>query len=201
MLNNDLAAKLDQTALSSASDAELLSLFTTGGLLRTAAFESLLAKRDLLSLGHGETGLALRLKAAQMLLSRMVIADESIFTWRDEARIEQFLQKQYHLLEREAFHVLLFGADDCFIDSDFLFWGGLRQSPVYPREVLRYALSRNAASLIVAHNHLSGSLLASQADLRLTRELQALLAAVEIDLVDHYIVTRGGILSLKKDRV
>ena len=57
-----------------------------------------------------------------------------------------------------------------------------------PREVVRLALLRNAAALIIAHNHPSGASEASQADRLLTRQLQQALALVEIRLLDHVLV-------------
>jgi len=74
--------------------------------------------------------------------------------------------------------------------------GTLSQSSVYPREVVKAALSHHAAALILAHNHPSGVAEPSQADLALTRHLRKALALVDIRLLDHLIVTATGAVSL-----
>lgn len=74
--------------------------------------------------------------------------------------------------------------------------GTLTQAAVYPREVVRQALSHHAAALILAHNHPSGSAEPSQADLSLTRHLRQALALVDVRLLDHMIVAADQVVSL-----
>jgi DNA repair protein RadC len=69
---------------------------------------------------------------------------------------------------------------------------------VYPREILKEALSRNASAIIVAHNHPSGNPLPSTADQELTQTLIEALALVEIPLLDHCIVSKGGFFSFSQ---
>lgn len=73
--------------------------------------------------------------------------------------------------------------------------GTLTQTAVYPREIAREALQRNAAAVIVAHNHPSGESGASEADHRLTQRLRAALDLLDVRLLDHFIVTRDRIVS------
>jgi len=81
------------------------------------------------------------------------------------------------------------------IDIAELFRGTLTQTAVYPREVLIEALTRNAAAVILAHNHPSGAAQPSPADQALTRTLQQVLALVDVRVLDHFVVTRAGIYS------
>ena len=74
--------------------------------------------------------------------------------------------------------------------------GTLNQASLYPREVVREALRRHAAALILAHNHPSGATQPSAADLAMTRHLKQALALVEVRLVDHLIVARDQAISL-----
>jgi DNA repair protein RadC len=74
--------------------------------------------------------------------------------------------------------------------------GTLGQACVYPREVVRDALSHHAGALIIAHNHPSGAAQASQADRAFTRHLRDALALVDIRLVDHLIVASGQAISM-----
>jgi DNA repair protein RadC len=66
--------------------------------------------------------------------------------------------------------------------------GTLTRMAVYPREIVRRALSLNAASLIVAHNHPSGAVQPSASDRRLTQTLREALALIDVQLVDHLVI-------------
>jgi DNA repair protein RadC len=66
---------------------------------------------------------------------------------------------------------------------------------VHPREVVKQALARNAAAVILAHNHPSGVAEPSQADELITQRLKEALALVDIRLLDHVIVGDGACLS------
>lgn len=67
---------------------------------------------------------------------------------------------------------------------------------MYPREVARAALLRNAAAVIVAHNHPSGDPRPSESDIVLTRRLDRALALIEIRLLDHIVVAGRLAVSL-----
>lgn len=73
--------------------------------------------------------------------------------------------------------------------------GGLTSAQLYPRTLVKQALSYNAAGLIVAHNHPSGDPTPSQADTVMTRELKQLLDKIEIRLLDHIILGAGRYFS------
>lgn len=88
----------------------------------------------------------------------------------------------------ESFHVLFLDVRNRLIAARELFRGTLTHTSVYPREVVREALSRNAASVMLAHNHPSGTPEPSEADLLLTRALVQALALVDIRILDHFVV-------------
>ena len=91
----------------------------------------------------------------------------------------------------EVFVALWLDAQHKLIEMQVLFRGTLTQTSVYPREVVRAALAKNAASVILAHNHPSGSTSPSQADRSLTRTLKDALALIDVSVLDHCIVGRG----------
>jgi DNA repair protein RadC len=82
------------------------------------------------------------------------------------------------------------------IAFDELFRGTIDGASVHPREVLRQALARNAAAVILAHNHPSGVAEPSQADELITMRLKDALALVEIRVLDHLIVGDSRCISL-----
>ena len=95
----------------------------------------------------------------------------------------------------EVFAVVFLDAQNRVIVTLEMFRGTLTQTSVYPREVLIEALARNAASVILCHNHPSGVAEPSRADQALTQTLKSALALVDVRVLDHFIVTRGGIVS------
>ncbi len=76
-----------------------------------------------------------------------------------------------------------------------MFRGTLTQTSVYPREVVVEALARNAAAVILAHNHPSGNTEPSPADLAITQVLKQALALVDVRVLDHFVITRRGLVS------
>ena len=90
--------------------------------------------------------------------------------------------------------MLRVGRSGCW-HRDEPFEGTLTQTSVYPREIVKAALSRNAAAVIFAHNHPSGAAQPSQADELLTRNLKEALALVDIKVLDHFIVAGNQAIS------
>lgn len=88
----------------------------------------------------------------------------------------------------EVFVALWLDTQHRLIDMQTLFRGTLSQTSVYPREVVRAAIDKNAAGVIFAHNHPSGQTTPSQADLNLTRALKQALALIDVQLIDHCVV-------------
>ncbi|MNZ91972.1 hypothetical protein D3C78_1109790 [compost metagenome] len=82
------------------------------------------------------------------------------------------------------------------IAMEEMFRGTLTQTSVYPREVVLHALRHQAAAVVLAHNHPSGTVQASPADLALTQTLRSALALVDVRVLDHIIVAPGASLSM-----
>ena len=95
----------------------------------------------------------------------------------------------------EVFTVLFLDAQNCLIDASELFRGTLTQTSVYPREVAREALARNAAAVILAHNPPSGCAEPSAADRALTQNVRTALSLLDIRVLDHVVVTRSHCVS------
>lgn len=79
--------------------------------------------------------------------------------------------------------------------------GGATGTIADPRVIFQYALLSNAVKIIIAHNHPSGNLEASQADIDMTKKIKASGDLLEIKLLDHIIVTDEGYLSLSEQNI
>jgi len=94
-----------------------------------------------------------------------------------------------------VFAVLMLDAQNRLIEYVELFRGTVSQASVYPREVVKESLARNAAALVLVHNHPSGVAEPSRADEHLTQTLKAALALVDVRVLDHLIVAGSDVLS------
>ncbi len=82
------------------------------------------------------------------------------------------------------------------IEFEKLFRGTIDGASVHPREIVKLALKRNSAAVIIAHNHPSGVAEPSQADEMITQRVKEALALVDIRLLDHIIIGDGASVSL-----
>ena len=109
---------------------------------------------------------------------------------------ELYLKARLRHLGHEVFCCLYLDNRHRVLRFDEMFRGTIDGTSVYPREVVKEALSVNAAAVILAHNHPSGVSEPSQADERITQRLKAALDLVDIRLLDHIIVGDGRATSL-----
>jgi DNA repair protein RadC len=76
-----------------------------------------------------------------------------------------------------------------------MFTGTLTQTSVYPREVVRACIEKNAAAVMFAHNHPSGIAQPSRSDELLTRNLKDALELIDVTVLDHFVVGDTAIVS------
>jgi DNA repair protein RadC len=108
----------------------------------------------------------------------------------------RFLKAKLLDLPHEVFCCLFLDTRHRLIRYEELFRGTIDGATVYPREVVKRALAHNASAVILGHNHPSGVSEPSEADRSITLKLAKALALVEIRLLDHVVVSRGGHVSL-----
>lgn len=93
---------------------------------------------------------------------------------------------------REVFRCLYLDTTNRLVRDEVISVGSLNTSLVHPREVFHFALQYSAASLLLAHNHPSGSLVPSEEDQALTRQLVEAGEIMSIPVLDHLIISREG---------
>ena len=109
---------------------------------------------------------------------------------------ENFLKAKLGHREYESFCAIFLDNRHRVIKFDELFRGTVDGISVYPREVVKDALSCNAAAIILSHNHPSGVPDPSSADERITKRIKSALELVDIRLLDHLIVAGDKTVSL-----
>ena len=136
--------------------------------------------------------------AALELSRRYLIDSEQPIIDSPEKAVEQLADIRNK--QQEYFVVITLDGANRLIAKRVITIGTLNASLVHPREVFADAITDRAASIIVAHNHPSGSIVASQSDLDITERLKSTGKLLGIKLVDHVIITKTDYISLSNPR-
>jgi DNA repair protein RadC len=190
------------------SDAELLAVMLRTGVRGKSAVE---LGRELLVRFKGIAGLfgadLSRVKglgpakraqfAAAVELARRSIEEglKATPALTSPGAVRDYLKLALGSRQHEVFVCIWLDAQHRVIEYQEAFEGTLTQTSVYPREIVKSALAKNAAAVIFAHNHPSGAAQPSQADELLTRNLRESLALVEVKVLDHFIVAGSQAIS------
>jgi DNA repair protein RadC len=102
-------------------------------------------------------------------------------------------------LKDERFDVIHLDAQNRIIKTEVIQEGIVNQAVVYPRKILEKALRNKASAIILVHNHPSGRLTPSEADIRLTRTLQDTARVLDILVHDHIIVGGNRYFSFREE--
>lgn len=193
------------------SDAELLAIFLCTGLQGKTAID---LSRDLMTNHDGLRGLVetdsktfcktkglglakyCQIQAAIELGKRYLhenLLKKDVLSSPNDTK--KYLLAQLRAYPYEVFGCLYLDNRHQIISFDKMFNGTIDGASVYPREVVKQALTRNAAAVIFAHNHPSGVAEPSLSDKKITRRLQDALALVDIRVLDHFIIGENTAVS------
>ena len=140
-------------------------------------------------------------KASQLLASielskRYLIKSNKRITSAQDVHDEL---KAFGIKSQEHFLTITLDGASHIINTRTVFIGTLNQSLVHPREVFADAIADRAAGIIIAHNHPSGTLEASRADIQITQRLKEVSKLVGIELLDHVILAKDGFYSFSDE--
>ena len=107
--------------------------------------------------------------------------------------------KTFSTKQQEHFLTITLDGASHIINVRTVFIGTLNQSLVHPREVFSDAIADRAAGIIIAHNHPSGTLSASRADIQITDRIKEVSKLVGIELLDHVILAKHGFYSFSDE--
>jgi len=116
-------------------------------------------------------------------------------TLNSPGAVRDYLKLHFAGQQFESFVAIFLDAQHRVVEVEDLFRGTLTQTSVYPREVVKAGLRHNAAAVILAHNHPSGSTEPSQADQQLTTALKQALGLVDVRVLDHFVVAGNQTMS------
>lgn len=203
---------------SSLSDSELLAILIGSGSRNESAVQ--LCQRILAStnnnlnqLGKVSVNQLINFKgigeakaisiAAALELGRRRRAEESVELKKitSSKMVFEIMQPIIGELPHEEFWVLYLNNSNKVIHKSQLSKGGLTGTVVDVRLIFKTAFEHNAISIILTHNHPSGKLLASDADIQITKKIKEASRHLEINVLDHIIITENGYYSFNDEGI
>ncbi len=127
------------------------------------------------------------IEAAQHCIRESFATGKALTSPRDAT---QYCQVLLAGKDKEVFYAIWLNTQHQVVKAEELASGTLGSAQVYPREVIKAGLACNAAAVIFAHNHPSGSSEPSIADKEITKRLSKALSLIDIRVLDHFIVAR-----------
>jgi len=156
---------------------------------------ALLSVKDLMQFkGVGEAK-AVSIIAAMELAGRRQITKAKRKKITSSRDIFDLLHHKFRDLNHEEFWVVFMNRANQIIEFEQVSIGGMTGTVADPKVIFNKALSKNACSIIVAHNHPSGNLKPSRADIDLTKKLRNAGQLLDLPLLDHLIITASGFYS------
>jgi len=204
--------KLSERGAENLSDAELLAiLIRTGRAGKSAlaiAKDTLkkypiskfltVTKDELISIKGLENTKAITIKAALELGRRAVASFSDSLPILDSVRATVAQLADLRGKQKEYFVVLYLNARKQLVHKETISIGTLTETLVHPREVFEPAIRHFASGVILAHNHPSKNMEVSHADIKLTEKLIQSGAILDMEVLDHIIVTDDGYVSFKE---
>lgn len=204
-----------QTAL---SDAELLAILIGTGSGKKSAVD---LGRELLALAEGDLNRFARLRHSQ-LCSVKGIGDSKAVTILaalelgrrkkntelakkikivSVSHIVELLKGYFEDLEHEEFYVVYLNRANEVLLTKQLSKGGQSGTVVDPKLIFKYGVDCSASSIILAHNHPSGSLKPSSQDIQITKRIVALGEMLDMEVLDHVIFANNAYFSFSEERI
>ena len=138
-------------------------------------------------------GLKLVQSIARRYLKDQIIGEDYI---QSSENVLDYLRHRPRDRNREIFLAILLNGRNQVLDIIELFEGTLTTSAVYPREVIKMILDKDAAAVIFVHNHPSGNPNPSNDDQNITRKLKAACETIDVQLHDHLIIAGNDYTSM-----
>ena len=200
------------------SDSELLAILITNGTRQKTALDlakevlqlgknnlselGKLTVRDLMKVkGIGEAKAITIVAALEIGRRRQATASRQKETISSSADVAAYLQTLFKDYQHEVFAVLFLNRSNKINHFQIISEGGITGTVADPRIILKRALEENAVSLILCHNHPSGSLKPSRSDEELTQKIKEASRFFDIKVLDHLIVSEDGYFSFADEGI
>lgn len=128
-------------------------------------------------------------------------AGKEKISFKNKNQLISYLRNDIGFSKNEEFKVLFLNSVNEIIETEILFTGTIDKSAVYPRKILERALYHNARSIVFVHNHPSGNVSPSEKDIELTEEMKKFFKIVDINVLDHIIITKNSHFSFLEEGI
>ena len=128
-------------------------------------------------------------------------AEKQKISFKNKNQLISYLRNDIGFSKNEEFKVLFLNSVNEIIETEILFTGTIDKSAVYPRKILERALYHNARSIVFVHNHPSGNVSPSEKDIELTEEMKKFFKIVDINVLDHIIITKNSHFSFLEEGI
>lgn len=112
-----------------------------------------------------------------------------------------YCRSEMALLDVEEFRAIFLNIKWQVVGEEIMQRGTINQVAIHPREVVKMAMEKKASAVILVHNHPSGDVKPSRADIDMTKQIKIALESIGITLVDHIIIGKNNYNSLKSLQV
>ncbi|MFW0716943.1 RadC family protein [Pedobacter sp. N23S346] len=151
--------------------------------------------------GIGEAKAISIVAALELGLRRKETQEEQVLQVIASSDVHRYLHRTFADLNHEEFWILLLNRSNHVIGKHLISKGGQAGTVADPKIIFKIALEYNAANIVLAHNHPSGSLKPSESDNKLTRDLIASGQMLGLYVVDHLIFANNRYYSYKDDQM
>jgi len=166
--------------------------------LETNTVSNLFAHPGAINITDTQRNKVLQLQEMRGLYNNLKSQDH-VYTLNSSSRSgEYFKEFFYNTKDKEQFVCSFLDNSNQIIATKVMTTGTVNMSAVFPREICKAALLNDAASVILAHNHPGGSLKPSPEDITVTRQIDASLKTLKVQLLDHIIVTDRSFTSFQE---
>lgn len=174
--------------------SELLSKFTginentISDYLKENTIKSLIENPTIIKVSKKQIQKLSELKELRNVTDNLKKHDKQYVLNSSNAAQDYFKEYMNNFHDKERFVCAFLDNGNRVILTKVMAAGTVNESAIYPREIVKEAILTNAKAIILAHNHPSGSLSPSQADIHVTQKIVVALSAVDIKCIDHIIV-------------
>lgn len=137
------------------------------------------------------------IKEAAKRFSWEILSDKDTPVINDWDTMIDYCRSEMAYLDIEEFRIIFLDVKLRLIGEEIMQRGTINQVAIHPREVVKLAMDKKAAAIIMVHNHPSGDVKPSRADIEITKQIKQALESINIQLIDHVVISKNDYFSIK----
>lgn len=170
-------------------------LLSTFGSVRSLIFSTDLSHSKIDGIGKATLSLFAIIREMVIRSQLEVVKESEVIA--SSSQVMNYYKNIFHDLKHEQLRIMFLNSKNLLISEEVFQDGTINQTPLYPRTIMQRALELGAAAIIIVHNHPSGDPEPSRQDIIITKNLQDVAGKLDIALLDHLIVGKDNVFSMK----